>query len=341
MRLAGKSSLLALILALVSIQPDPAGAVQLFRWTDDTGHIYYSDQVPPRHSKYQRAKLNEQGMTVNVLERAKSKAEMEREQKLGELRAAQQRLLEEQRSRDRLLLRTFSSEKEITEHFESRSRTLEMLDTVIRGNLSRLQSQLDAEEKRAAEFERSGKVIPDFVVSQIHDYQKQIEENQQKLGELANQKLELENDLAANLERFKALTEGKQELLGASPQSHSVSSANQEGESLILSVAPCSDEAICEKAWNLARSYLLQHSNTAVQIDTDLIINTFTPENDEEIALSLAKIRDQDSPGAQLFLDARCKPSSIGQEICSGERVRGILSAFPLYIASGLKSARE
>ncbi|MGH8548582.1 MAG: hypothetical protein ACRERU_08290 [Methylococcales bacterium] len=316
-------------------------ATQLYRWADETGHIYYADKVPPQHSKYGRVMLNEQGITVDVVERTKTKAEIERETKLRELSFAEQQLLQDPLARDRSLLRTFRSEKEIDDTFRAKLATLEILETVNLANISRLESQLDAQQKLAADFERTGKTVPEMVVDNILGYQKQIARNREKLRELESQKLDLRKAFAADLDRFKALTERDQEKYQGIRENQPLSITNQDGESIILSVAECPDVRACAKAWEFARNYLLQHSTTEIRIDTDLIIYTSAPENDDDIALSLAKIQGKDNPGAQVFLDVRCKQSSIGQEVCSGAKVRDILASFPPYIATGLKLIAE
>jgi hypothetical protein len=337
-------SLLSSAIILVALIPGAVSeAAQLYRWADEKGHIYYADKVPPQHSKYGRTKLNEQGITVDVVDRSKTKAELEREAKLQALRSAEQRLLQDHLARDRSLLRTFRSEKEIDDTFQAKLGTLDILETVTLANISRLESQLDAQQKLAADFERTGKTVPEMVVNNILGYQKQIALGQKKIRELERQKLELRKNFAADLDRFKALTEHNQQKSQGIRESQSLSSAtaNQDGEAIILSVADCPDQPICLKAWELARNYLIQHSTTEIRIDTDLIIYTSAPANDNDIALSLAKIHDKDRPGAQIFLDVRCKQSGVGQEVCSGAKVRDILASFPPYIETGLKFIAE
>lgn len=316
-------------------------AAQLYRWADEQGHIYYADKVPPQHSKYRRSMLNEQGIAVDVIERSKTKEEIEREAKLQELRSAEQRLLQEHLAKDRSLLRTFRSEKEIDDTFRAKLNTLEILETVTLANISRFESQLAAQQKLAAEYEKTGSPVPDTLVNNILRYQNQIARNQEKMRELESQKLELRKTFAADLDRFRALTEREQQDAQGIRANPSSAVTNQDGESIILSVADCPDEPVCVKAWDLARNYLIQHSTTKIRIDTDLIIYTSAPENDDDIALSLARINHKESQGAQVFLDVRCKQSSAGQEVCAGAKVRDILASFPLFIATGLKFADE
>ena len=312
-------------------------AAQLYRWADENGQIYYADKIPPQHSKYHKDMLNDRAITVDVIEKSKTKAEIEREKKLQALRNAEQQLLEDHLNKDRTLLRTFRSEKEIDETFKAKLNTIEILETVTLANISRLESLLNAQQKLAADFERSGRPVPESVVNSILGYQNQIANNQEKMQDLGSQKLELRKTFAEDIGRFKALTARTNDSNRNISESQVITTGNQDSETIILSVAQCSDETACEKAWDLARNYLLQHSSTDIRIDTDRIIYTSAPENDDDIALSLAKIQNKGHAGAQVFLDVRCKQSSVGRDVCSGEEVRDILASFPPYIEAGLK----
>lgn len=313
-------------------------ANQLYRWVDEKGHVYYSDKVPPQHSKYRRSKLNEQAVTVDIVEEAKTEAQLEREKKLKHLRNAQQRLLDDHQARDRSLLRTFRSEKEIDDTFRAKLSTIEILETVTLSNISRLESQLDSQEKFAADFERKGKSVPDRVIENITGSRRQIGLNQEKIRALGIQKLNLRRKFAADLERFKALVEQNKGTVKRIADNQTTTTGNENNDSIILSVAYCPNRVICDKVWKLARTYLLQHATTDIRIDTDLIIYTSAPAQEDDLSLSLSKINDKsEQQGAQVFLDVRCKQSSIGQELCSSEMVREILASFPPYIETGLK----
>jgi Domain of unknown function (DUF4124) len=338
MKHLGKLYLLTVFALVGVVNWDDSHATQLYRWVDENGNTYYADKIPPQHSKYQRSKLNDQGVTVDVIEKSKTKAEIERENKLNELRAAEQRLLQDHLDRDRSLLRTFRSEKEIEDTFKAKLSTLEIIETVTLANISRLESQLDTQEKLAADFETRGKAAPEAVVTNILGYRKQIAGTREKIRELESQKLELRKSFAADLERFKALTFRSQEkslqLSGKAGQS----TPGQGSESIILSVVRCPDEPFCARVWDLAKGYLLQHSTTEIRIETGLIVYTAAPETDSDIALSLAKIQERGARSAEVFLDVRCKQSSAGQEVCSGEKVRDILGNFSPYIATALNA---
>lgn len=329
---------LALITAVLaaSVIFTRAQSAQMYRWVDEEGHTHYADKVPPQDSKYRRSKLNEQGFTVGVIEKNKTKQERERDKRLAGLRSAVQNLLTEYLSQDQTMLQTFKNEGEIEESYHAKMSTLEILKTVTRSNISRFESQKEAQQKLAAGFETSGKLVPDPVTEKIKEYQRHIDANQQKIAELEEQRKDLQMKMESDLKRFAALIHGNRgiSLRGAEDQSYA--NVTAEDGLHILSMVNCQNEESCGKAWSLSKDYLLRYSSTAVRIETDTLIYTLTPGNDQDVALSLAKIKQHDQPGADLFLDVRCRQTSSGEELCASERVRDLLAGFRPYVTDRL-----
>ena len=106
--------LLAVLLCAVS-STSMAGA--LYKWVDENGNVRYSDRLPPDQNKKKHQQLNSQGMVLSTRDAAKSPEEIaietESTRKLEEQQREQARIKSVQQKKDRVLLLTFSSEKEI------------------------------------------------------------------------------------------------------------------------------------------------------------------------------------------------------------------------------------
>ncbi len=312
---------------------------RLYRWVDDNGKVYYSDKVPPQHAKLQRAKLNKQAITVGVTEREKTRAQLKREEELAKLRTAQQQLLEEHKSKDRSLLRTFRSEREINDTLNSKLTTIEILSTVTLSNVARLEERIREEEKKAAERERNGQAVPEYLIKNIAGLRNQINSNQKKLANLEAQKLKLKNKFAADLQRFRALTatiNGTDTTIAS--EANTIAADSEDTDSaIILSVVLCPNQTSCDKAWRLANQYIKKNATTPIRINTDLIIYTAAPTTSNDIALSISRITEKNKEEAKLFLDVRCQQSGKGQELCSSDKVQQILSSFRPYVEPALE----
>ena len=99
------------IVFLIALLPAQAGNIK--KWVDENGVTHYGTAVPPQYRDRAHSELNEHGIEVKRHERAKTEEEIERDKALAALRAEQQKLLEEQQARDRILLNLYRNEDDL------------------------------------------------------------------------------------------------------------------------------------------------------------------------------------------------------------------------------------
>ena len=317
-----KFLLLALLLA---IQPYTAQSKQLYRWVDDQGKVHYSDIVLPTDSKYGRSRLSEKGITLEKIEAAKTKRQLEQEKRLATLRAEKQKIIAEQLASDRVLLRTFRNTDEIQMTLKGRQQTLNLLSRLTQDNINRLEAQLTLQQKRAAGLERNGINVPQQLLNEINATRRQIKENENKIIAHKRENERLMGKFKKDNQRFVAL---QKQLKGPSKLKNSAD------PHAIISVIECKSPSVCRKAWLWTKRYINQHATTPLQIETETILMTRRPVVDRDLSLTATLIVGSNEQETQLFLDAECKLSNIGQELCSSPKVQTILSEFPAFIAS-------
>lgn len=139
--------LLAVVTAAVVVLQAPSASAQakLYKWTDASGKVHYTDKMPTEAAGRAAEELNRQGTVVRRTEApltAEQRAELERERKrkLEEEVAAK-----EQKRKDLALLNTYSSERDID---EARVRALKANEDAIK----------EAEHKLADAQKRSAKL---------------------------------------------------------------------------------------------------------------------------------------------------------------------------------------
>lgn len=307
-------------------------AAQMFRWVDENGKVHYSDQVPPKHSKYRRSQLNEEGMTVNVIEAAKTEEQLFVEAKLKRLREEKQRLLAEQLDHDRALLRTFRSEEDIQNSLVGKLSTVDVLINISNSNIERLQSQQKLQEKHAAKLEKNGTKVPKFVITGIAKSKRAIVKQREIIRLHKLEKNRISTKYEGDITRFRELVgQIKNANKKVSPSWKDKSTGKHILEEEI-SIFLCMDQSSCKAAWPHALSYVNKHATTPVSINNDKIVYTADPTQDQDISLSVSKIAGEDDFYAQLFLDVRCRQTSIGQELCLSEKVQNIRDGFKAFI---------
>lgn len=176
-----------------------------FRWVDKNGRVHYSDQIPPSESKRAYTVLNKEGVTVNNIEKAKTKEEFAKEKRLKEQQEEQERIAREKQNHDHILLDTYTKVSDLEETRDRYIATLEGLIKVAQHKLTNLNSDLEKLNKTAANLEREGKVIPGVTRQDISNLQRQIDlQNNFILSQRAQQK-EVKDKFAADIKRFKEL----------------------------------------------------------------------------------------------------------------------------------------
>lgn len=312
---------------------------RLYRWVDQNGKVHYSDTIPAEAARQERVIYDKTRLRrLEVVKKPKTPEELAREARLAQLRREQQKLLEEQLLRDQALLRTYRTEEDLKLALKGQINTIDARIKVLEANIKRLRSLLQAKIAKAATIERNGRMVPKAISDDIAALRRQIHQSETKIANERRAKAKLKRKFAADLQRFRNLQRHFQNTARtvATTRPDSQSSGKEE---VILSVVHCRPDSDCDRAWQLARIYVQTHATTPIFIDSDTIIHTQDPRRDEDIALTVARIRGKDSD--TLFLDVRCKLSSLGQELCHSDKIRQIRSAFPEFIQAGLKLAAQ
>lgn len=170
-RLISFLALAALILPSVALS-------KLYKWVDENGKVHYSDRVPPEAARLEREVKTETGVTVEKIDAAKSREQLEAERQAREQEEARRRAEEaaarEQAEKDRILLLTFSSLSEMERARNDRVAALNGRIRLTQSQLEKLQSQLDGAKRQAADAERSGRGTPADMHKRIQDLERQI-----------------------------------------------------------------------------------------------------------------------------------------------------------------------
>ena len=165
-------SVLCAIAFMFSITPVQA---KLYKWTDENGKVHYSDKVPPQHSKHKRDELNEQGITVKKIAAPKTAEQLKKEEQQAKIRAEQKRKEQKQANYDQMLLNSYLSEDGL---INARDANITAVENVIQASNDTLKNQeqrLMDLRKSAADYERSGKPVPEGILKQIKNTQEQIQ----------------------------------------------------------------------------------------------------------------------------------------------------------------------
>ena len=185
-----KSNMLGATLVLCIIFSVTAEA-KLFKWVDDKGETHYGEVVPPEYANKDRVQFDDKVRVIKEKQTEDNSATQK-------YQSADQKAEFEQRRKDKMLLNTYSNEKEID---LARDRNLQQVEALIKSiqDLQKsAQASLDGYRKEAKGIE-PGKKIPASLQADIAAAENRLNKLKHDQDE-ANAKAA---SVRANFEAFK------------------------------------------------------------------------------------------------------------------------------------------
>ena len=201
-------SLLVCLFGLLAwAPPSVAGAIKC--WTNDEGVRECGSAVPPEYSQKRVEVINERGMVVEVKDRAKTREELEAEkreaERLAKLKQEEQRRLEEQRLRDTILLNTFTTERDLKISYDDKIEAIRGIIDITQSGTRSLNQNLQAAQKKAANYERAGEKPPQQVFEEMESLKRQMQDNDRFIAQKQDEIKVLQQKYNADLKRFREL----------------------------------------------------------------------------------------------------------------------------------------
>lgn len=305
------------LLTLLVAQPVVA---KLYRWVDADGNTHISDKLPPSQAGQARSELNERGMEVKKVDRAKTAEEMAQERELERLRQEREKLIEKQQAEDRVLLLTFRSEDDIIMAQDGKLTAIDVIIQIASSNIKQSKEQLVNMQNNAADFERKGKQPPAKLVQEITATRQHLKDSYATIIAKEKDKDRIRKKTQEDLKRFRSLKQLQSSIDPVSSQKSVISQLDY--------VVTCHDTNVCDSHWEKAKAYALKHATTKIKILGDSVILTAPPNEDNDISITLSRIASKRGPGEHLFFDLQCKSSTLGEKFCQGEEIKSIRSGF-------------
>ncbi|MEX2474768.1 DUF4124 domain-containing protein [Marinobacter sp.] len=185
---------------------------RMYRYTDENGQTAISNTVPQDASRRGYDILNSQGRLIESVEPAPTEEEIAAREAEKEREQERQR----QQEQDQKLLKRFSHPDEAVRAMHRKIGELEGLNQLKRGNISVIVSQLDNEETRAADMERSGREVPEATLDKIRRLESQVRDIEREIASQNAEIRSLKDDYEADIKRLEEVT-GEERTLSLEP----------------------------------------------------------------------------------------------------------------------------
>ena len=188
----------------------PAQA-KTYKWKDENGQTHYGDRVPPQYLNQERKEMSTQGTVVNKIDRALTDEEREEQKRQEALAKEEMKIQEEQKRQDRVLLDTYTTERDL---IIARDARIDAVNSQIQLSQSIIESakqKLDRTEKQIKSIEASNRQVPKDIFEKL-EREKQELETHEKVASGHEQKLEaIKTQFDGYIARFNELKELKEE----------------------------------------------------------------------------------------------------------------------------------
>lgn len=320
----------ALVIGMIIFQS--FAYAKMYRWTDKEGKIFYSDKVPPKQSKLERKVLNESGRVAYTVQAAKTREQIELEQRLETLRREQEKIIRKQKASDKVLLSTFRSVDDLRFILNGKLLSIDAQKRVDEKMLEHLQDELLRLRRRAIQLERRGNKVPETLLNEMTKIKDSIGATKQDITKVKEKRKEIENKFDKEIERFIFLTDkNKAKILQGKQETTEKNTMD------VLSLYACPDEKTCVQAWEEAKQFVILNSSTGININSETLIMGNDPVTETDISLSVSKSKWQNKQFS-IFLDIRCHQSNMGEELCLSKEIDLIRQSFRTYIERALKN---
>lgn len=174
----------------------------MYRYTDENGQVVISNTIPQEASERGYDVLNSSGRVVRTIDPAPTAEEIEEREANKRREESEAR----QRELDKKLLERFSHPDEAVRAMYRKIRELQGLSQLKRGNISVIENQLDTEQGRAADRERSGRDIPEATLKKIRRLESNIREIEREINAQESEIESVRRQFLEDIERLEIIT---------------------------------------------------------------------------------------------------------------------------------------
>lgn len=178
-------------------------------WENKDGIRECGSSVPPEYSQSRIEILNERGLVVRVIEKAKTPEELRAELELKRQLKEEEARRKEQARLDNILLNTYTTERDLLLARDTNLKAQQGQIDILKSNLKLLQQTFDNYQEQAANFERTGKKAPQNIVNELEKTSGYIKDKKTAIKVHEQRLSEMEDKFKRDLKRFKELKNGR------------------------------------------------------------------------------------------------------------------------------------
>lgn len=190
--------------AVILFNPFVAQA-KMYKWVDDEGNMHFGDRIPAQYLVKEHHELNERGVTMRHKQAAKTPEQKEEENRLEKERKHAEVIAKKQRRRDRVLLDTYTTERDLILARDSRLEATDsqilLAESIIKDSSAKIASM----EEQVTQIKASNRDVPPGLFHRIDNEKQQVEVQTEVMGKHKERRDEIAVQFNGYIERFNTL----------------------------------------------------------------------------------------------------------------------------------------
>jgi len=194
-----------LSLSLLLLGSSTAVQAKMYKWVDENGQVHFGDRIPEQYLNKAHDEVNERGVVMKHKEAMKTPEQIAEERRLEKERKKAELAAKKQRQRDRVLLDTYTTERDLIVARDSR---LEAVDSQIKLSQSIIDDsskKVKALEEQVANIKASNREVPPDLYQRIEREKQQIKVQTRVMGDHKKRRDKIAEQFDGYVKRFKVL----------------------------------------------------------------------------------------------------------------------------------------
>jgi len=185
------------------------------KWVDEDGQVHYGDRVPSKYLINEHSELNEQGIVVHTTHAIKTGDALDEEnrQKAISLKIERERMIVERKKelRDRVLLDTFTTEKDLVLARDARIEALDSQISLAETLIVNDEKKLKGIKERIKSIRDSSREPPQNLLKSERLVSHQLENNRTYIKDKGKERKDILQIFDEDVRRFRELKKAKLE----------------------------------------------------------------------------------------------------------------------------------
>ena len=199
MRIALFTLPVVLVVSSFSVQ------AKMYKWLDEDGQMHFGDKIPSRYLVKEHDELNEHGMKTRHREAAKTVEEKAEERLLEQERKKAALAEKKQKQLDRILLDTYTTERDLIVARDSRLNALTTQIQLSEAFISDLNKKIESLEKQVAEIKAASREVPIDLHNRLDSEKQQVAAQTEVMNSHKKRSEKISAQYNGYIERFKVV----------------------------------------------------------------------------------------------------------------------------------------